>query len=161
MLRSRGLGRLMNPRRIPLTLGTACPKRNRRSRNAKALRHVVVGSIASAGAFLPFGITPLAHADELDVIIEPLINSLASVDPTLGADMTGWLANLDSALAGAAAVDTIECGASSLGSLSDLSDASAAATTANPFSTFVQGLEQEWINSPLGQQVDSSAECVV
>lgn len=37
-----------------------------------------------------------------------------------------------------------------------LPDASAAATTAtNPLNSFVQGLEQDWINSPFGQQVDS------
>ena len=46
-------------------------KRNRRPRNAKALRRAVVGLIASAGAFLAFGMTPLAmtpsaHADEFD-----------------------------------------------------------------------------------------------
>src|SRR5271155_2918724 len=90
--------------------GQRCPKRNRRSRNAKALRRAVVGLIASAGAFLAFGMTPLAmtpsaHADEFDVIIDPIINSLSSVDPTLAVDMTGWLANLDSALAGASSVD--------------------------------------------------------
>ncbi|HME16650.1 MAG TPA: hypothetical protein VKG83_14615, partial [Mycobacterium sp.] len=60
--------------------GQPCPKRNRRSRNAKALRRAVVGLIASAGAFLAFGMTPLAmtpsaHADEFDVIIDPIINS--------------------------------------------------------------------------------------
>jgi hypothetical protein len=44
-------------------------KRNRRPRNAKALRPAVAGLIASAGAFLAFSMTPLAitpsaHADE-------------------------------------------------------------------------------------------------
>src|SRR5271166_1275050 len=87
-----------------------CTKHNRRSRNAKALRRAVVGLIASAGAFLAFGMTPLAmtpsaHADEFDVIVDPIINSISSVDPTLAVDMTGWLANLDSALAAASSVD--------------------------------------------------------
>ena len=88
--------------------GQLCPKRNRRSRNA--LRRAVVGLIASFGAFLAFGMTPSAttpsaHADEFDVIIDPIINSLSSVDPTLAVEMTGWLANLDSALAAASSVD--------------------------------------------------------
>src|SRR5271163_1981216 len=145
--------------------GQRCPKRNRRSRNAKVLRRAVVGLIASAGAFLAFGMTPLAmtpsaHADEFDLIIDPIINSLASVDPTLAVDMTGWLANLDSALAAASSVDASSLAgaaataeSTSLGALStDVSSASAA----NPSDTFVQGLEQDWMNSSLGQQVDSS-----
>jgi hypothetical protein len=98
----------MTPKNNPLVgrlgdgamAGQRCPKRNRRPRNAKALRRAVVGLIASAGAFLAFGMTPLAmtpsaHAfDEFDLFIDPIINSLSSVDPTLAVDMTGWLANL-------------------------------------------------------------------
>ena len=100
----------------------------------------------------PWGVAPPAHADELDAILDPIINSLSSVDPTLGADASGWLANVDSALAAASAFDPSSA-ASSLGALStDVSSASGA----DPFSTFVQGLEQDWMNSPLGQQVDSS-----
>src|SRR5277367_3715041 len=73
-----------------------CPKRNRRSRNAKVLRRAVVGLVASAGAFLAFGMTPLAmtpsaHADEFDLIIDPIINSISSIDPTLGTDLTAAL----------------------------------------------------------------------
>src|SRR5271155_129811 len=145
--------------------GQQCPKRNRRSRNAKALRRAVVGLIASAGAFLAFGMTPLAmtpsaHADEFDVILDPIINSLSSVDPTLAVDMTSWVANLDSGLAAASSVDPSSLAgaaataeSTSLGSLStDVSSASAA----SPSDTFVQGLEQDWMNSSLGQQVDSS-----
>src|SRR6202012_5193559 len=104
-----------------------CPKRNRRSRNAKVFRRAVVGLIASAGAFLAFGMTPLAmtmtpsaHADEFDVIIDPIINSISSIDPTLAVDMTGWLASLDSALAAASTFDPSSAAAadsSSLGSL--------------------------------------------
>src|SRR5277367_2455511 len=161
----------MNADRITRTLGTAAPllsptasrppaavastpgvapKRNRRPRNAKALRRAVVGLIASAGAFLAFGITPLAmtpsaHADEFDVIIDPIINAISSIDPTLAVDMTGWLASLDSALAAASTFDPSSAAAadsSSLGSLSDLSDVSSA-SAANPSDTFVQGLEQD------------------
>lgn len=124
-------------------------KQNRRSRNAKALRRAVVGLIASAGAFLAFGMTPLAmppsaHADEFELIVDPIINSISSIDPALGTDLTAGLANLDSALAGAAAFDPSSA-AGSLGALS------------NPFDTWLHGLEQDWINSPLGQQVDSAS----
>jgi hypothetical protein len=85
-------------------------KQNRRSRSAKARRRGVVGLGTSAGAFLAFGLTPLAaapaaHADEVDLVLEPIINSLASVDPTVGADLSGWLANLDSVFAAASSVD--------------------------------------------------------
>src|SRR5271163_2963201 len=140
----------MNADRITRTLGTAAPllsptasrppaavastpgvapKRNRRPRNAKALRRAVVRLIASAGAFLAFGITPLAmtpsaHADEFDVIIDPIINAISSIDPTLGTDLTAALANLDSALAAASTFDPSSAAAadsSSLGSLSDVS----------------------------------------
>ena len=71
-------------------------KWNRRTRNAKALRRAVVGFIASAGAFLAFSMTPLAmtpsaHADEFDLIVDPIINSISSIDPTLGTDLTAVL----------------------------------------------------------------------
>jgi hypothetical protein len=136
-----------------------------RPRNAKALRRAVVGLIASVGAFLAFGMSPLAtappaHADILDSIIDPVINSLAGVDPTLGADMTGWLANLDPALAAASSVDTSSLAgaataeSSSLGALS--TDVGSATSTANPFDAWLHGLEQDWINSSLGQQVDTA-----
>src|ERR1700722_13616399 len=138
-----------------------CPKRNRRPRNAKALRRAVVGLIASAGAFLAFGMTPSAHADEFDVIIDPIINSISSVDPMLAVDMTGWLANLDSALAAASSVDASSLAgaaataeSSSLGALS--TDVGSATSTANPFDTGLQGLEQGWMNSSFGQQVDTA-----
>ncbi len=73
-------------------------KRNRRLSNARALRRAVVGLIASASAFLAFGMTPLAmtpsaHADEFELIVDPIINSISSIDPTLGTDLTAALAN--------------------------------------------------------------------
>src|SRR5271155_1003443 len=113
--------------------GQRCPKRNRRPRNAKALRRAVVGLIASAGAFLAFGMTPSAmtpsaHADEFELIIDPIINSISSIDPTLGTDLTAALANLDSAFAGAAAFDPSSA-ASSLGALS--TDVGSATSTAH------------------------------
>jgi hypothetical protein len=60
-------------------------KQHRQSRNAEARRCRVVDLGTGAGAFLAFGLTPraaapAAHADEFELIIEPIINSLASVD---------------------------------------------------------------------------------
>src|ERR1700744_5310207 len=97
-------------------------QRNRRRRNTKGLRRAVSGLIASAGAFVAFGMTPLAmtpsaHADEFELIVDPIVNSISSIDPTLGTDLTVALANLDSAFAGAAAFDPSSA-ASSLGALS-------------------------------------------
>ena len=37
---------------------------------------------------------PPAHADEFELIIEPIINSLSSIDPTLGADLSAVLGDL-------------------------------------------------------------------
>ncbi len=79
-------------------------KRIRQSRNAKARRgRLLAGAGGTAAAFLAFGMSPLgsappARADGLDLLIEPIIGALSSVDPTLGVDLTGWLTNLDSAL---------------------------------------------------------------
>ena len=112
-------------------------KRNRRSRNAKALRRAVVGLIASAGAFLVFGMTPLAmtmtpsaHADEFDVIIDPIINSISSIDPTLAVDMTAQPSSTSHWPRRQPSIDRVSAAApadsSSLGSLSDLSDVSSA-----------------------------------
>ena len=75
--------------------GRHSSKRNQRSSKAKARRRGrgAIGLGGGAGAFLALGLGPLAsapaaHADELDAILDPIINSLASIDPTLGADAT-------------------------------------------------------------------------
>lgn len=63
--------------------GRRSSKRHRKSANAEARRRRrVVGLGTSAGAFLAFGMTPLAaapsaHADELELIIDPIVNSIA------------------------------------------------------------------------------------
>src|ERR1700735_3767699 len=77
-------------------------KRNQRSRNAKASRRRVLGAATTAGAFLAFGMYPLAsapaaHADVFDVIIDPIVNSilssitsldaLAGIDPSSALDL--------------------------------------------------------------------------
>src|ERR1700733_15596345 len=84
-------------------------KKNRRGK-CKARRRATLGLGGSAGAFLAFGLTPLAsvppaHADGLDVIIDPIINSVlssvTSFDGLLGIDPTAFLdsvSSLDTAL---------------------------------------------------------------
>jgi endoglycosylceramidase len=119
----------------------------------KQLRGCVVGLGASAGAFFAFGMTPLvtappAKADGLDVILDPIINSLSAVDPTLGADLGTLATSFDPAFAADSAA----------------SAASAALPAATPdfsdlFNQYVytptHTALEDWINSNLGQQIDS------
>jgi endoglycosylceramidase len=112
-------------------------------------RRRVVGLGLTAGAFLAVGTTPwftapAANADGLDAILDPIINSLSSVDPTLGADVGTLVSSFDPTFA-----------------------AAGAATSAVPAETpdFTELFNQyvytpthtaleDWINSNLGQQVD-------
>src|ERR1700735_5782325 len=73
--------------------GRHTSKKNQRS--AKKTRGRALGLGGSAGAFLAFGLTPLAsvppaHADGLDAIIDPIFNSIlssvTSFDALLGID---------------------------------------------------------------------------
>src|SRR3984957_13292943 len=89
-------------------------KRNRQSRRAQMGRSQLGGLGAGAGAVVafglgPWGVAPPARADVLDVIIDPVINSLSSVDPMLGADLStvvgdftssGWWDSLGAGLGG-------------------------------------------------------------
>ncbi|MGO9281935.1 MAG: hypothetical protein ACLP75_02625, partial [Mycobacterium sp.] len=152
-------------------------KRNRQSRNAKARRRAV-GWGTSAGAVLafglgPWGVAPAAHADEFEVILDPIINSLSSVDPMLGADVStllgdfttsgGWdsvvadLGGVDSALGAASSAASVVPDTSSAASDSS----SAAASGADSWSTVSQGLEQDWITSSYGSQVDNAINTMV
>ena len=144
-------------------------KRNRQSGNAKARRRRVVGWGTSAGAVLAFGTGPWgvapAHADELDVIVDPIINALSSVDPTLGADVSTLLGDFTTSWNGVAAdfsgVDLALGAASSAAGVvpdtsSAASDTVAAVSGADAWGTVSQGLEQDWITSQFGSQVDSS-----
>jgi hypothetical protein len=111
-------------------------KRNRRSRSAKARRRVV-GLSSGVGTLLALGMTQLAtaptvKADEFDAILEPIINAI-----------TGSLGDV---AVGSAAVPE-------LGSLGLSATESVAA--ASPGDASLQGLEQDWINSGFGQQVDT------
>ena len=54
----------------------------------------------SAGAFLALGLSPLAsapaaNADVLDAVLDPIINSLASFDPTMAADLGSLVTSFD------------------------------------------------------------------
>ena len=74
-------------------------KRNRQSRSAEAhRRRRVLGFGSGAGVVLAFGLGPLAaappaHADGLDVILDPIINAIAEslggvVDPSVAVDLS-------------------------------------------------------------------------
>ena len=143
-------------------------KKNRRAAKGAKARGRALGLGGSAGAFLAFGLSPLAglasappaHADGLDVIIDPIINSIlssvTSFDALLGIDPT---TGLDLALPATDAAAATPSGWEALfGDLTNpVSDAgSAASTTDTASSTFLQGLEQSWINSSFGSQIDTS-----
>src|SRR5271156_3980254 len=126
-------------------------RRNRRSRSAKARRRVV-GLSSGVGAFLALSMTQLAaaptvKADEFDVVIDQVLNAIT--------------ASLGDVAAGSAAVPelgSLSLGATEstagvgLGSLSDVGSVAAA----SPVDTSLHGLEQDWINSGFGQQVDTA-----
>src|ERR1700761_2550581 len=128
--------------------------KNKQLKKAKSRRRIkAIGLGGGAGAFLALGLGPLAsapaaHADDfgLDSIIDPIINSIASVDPALGASMDTWMASLDASLGAASAVDATSGVDAALGA--------ASTSAADPFSAFWQGLEQDWITSPFVTQVD-------
>src|SRR5271156_6471888 len=126
-------------------------RRNRRSRSAKARRRVV-GLSSGVGAFLALSMTQLAaaptvKADEFDVVIDQVLNAIT--------------ASLGDVAAGSAAVPelgSLSLGATEstagvgLGSLSDVGSVAAA----SPVDAWLSGVEQDWINSGVGQQVDTA-----
>ncbi|MFZ0904942.1 MAG: PGRS repeat-containing protein, partial [Mycobacterium sp.] len=147
-------------------------KRNQPSRKAKARRRRVVGLSGSAGAFLAFGLGPLATApsakadvfdDILDLAVGSAVSSAATaVNPTDFLD-PGVLSGLLGELSTPAGWDTLLTDFSSPSSFdtlfsgsSALSDTGSAAATADSSTSFLQALEQDWMNSSFGQQVDSA-----
>jgi hypothetical protein len=147
-------------------------KRNRQTRSAMARRRMV-GLGGGAGAMLAFGLSPLtampsAHADEFDVVIDPVINAIsgsladavAAFDPGAGADLSA------AALDAATSTPDLGLGSLDIGAGSPLEAAATAATTASssdsaamfdtsiyqPFYT----LEQDWITGSFGTEVDDS-----
>ncbi|HEY9303341.1 MAG TPA: hypothetical protein VIO95_03520, partial [Mycobacterium sp.] len=116
------------------------------------------------GAFFAFGMTPLAAApsaqadplaDLIDLLIEPAIATSLGISPTEAVDPSLLDAAL-SALWSPSGWDTVLGDLSGVGSSAvAVPDSGAAISATDPFSTWVQGLEQDWMSSPLGQQVDS------
>src|SRR6202020_519558 len=131
-------------------------KKNRQSGKGKARRGAALGLGGSAGAFLAFGLTPLAsippaHADGLDAIIDPILNSIlgsvTSFDTLLGID--------PSSLGDVATVAPSGWEGLFGDVTNPVSDVGTAASATDSSSAFWQGLEQDWINSSFGQQIDS------
>ena len=122
-------------------------QRNRRVRRAQAARRRrVVGLGTTAGAFIAAAMAlPTAHADILDVVIDPIIapvqhaltgvtDVVSSIDPTTGMDAlsgldpAGLLAGIDPSSVGAPGADATSAAA--------VSDAlSAAASQSDPLTT--------------------------
>src|SRR3984885_10267963 len=100
-------------------------------------RQRAVGLTGAISMFLTLGLgslatPPKATADEFDVVIDQVLNAIT--------------ASLGDMAAGSAAVPEV-----SLGSLSDVGSVAAA----SPVDASLQGLEQDWINSGVGQQFDT------
>ncbi len=103
----------------------------------------------------PLAPAPIAAADPLTdlvaVLIEPAIAASSGISPTEFLDPSVLDAAL-SALATPTGWDTVFSDMSSITtSVAGLPDAGAAVSG---WSSLLQGLEQDWINSPLGSQVD-------
>ena len=138
-------------------------------------RRAVVGAIGlsgSAGAFLAFGLgslaaAPSAKADVFDDILDLAVGSAVSsavtaVNPTDFLD-PGVLSGLLGDLSTPAGWDTLLTDFSNPSSFdavfsgsSALSDSGSAVSAADSSTSFLQGLEQDWMNSSFGQQVDSA-----
>ncbi|WP_067974356.1 PGRS repeat-containing protein [Mycolicibacter icosiumassiliensis] len=122
-------------------------------------RNRVIGSGGAAGAFVAFGLSPLAaappaRADELDLMLDPVIDSLSSIDPTLGAQVSAWVTALDPTFTAGSGV--------SADSLLDGAGAAASSSIdyAQLFDQWVYtpihtGVEA-WITSSFGEQVDNA-----
>src|SRR5271169_5293037 len=127
-------------------------KHNPHSREAMIHRRQrAVGLTGAISMFLTLGLGPLANApkataDEFDVVIDQVLNAI-----------TGSLGDVAAGSAAVPELGSLALGAADpaagvgLGSLADLSSVAAA----NPADTWLQGLEQDWINSGVGQQVDT------
>ena len=115
----------------------------------KSVRGCALGLGASAGAFFAFGMAPLmtappASADEFDVILDPIINSLSAIDPTLGADLGALATSFDPTFAADSATSAATAAATP--DFSDLFNQYVYTPTHTAL--------EDWINSNLGHQVD-------
>src|SRR5580704_12865741 len=134
-------------------------KKNRRSGNRMA-RRGLIGLGGGAGAFLALGLAPLANvphakADVLDAILDPLINSLGSVDPTLAVDLGSLVASFDPTFsdAGLAALSASDAAlpAADAAQVSDLTQ-----LINTEFYQPAEQAGQAWINSSTGEAFDNS-----
>jgi endoglycosylceramidase len=98
---------------------------------------------------------PPANADVVDMIIDPIINSLQAAMPDLtdslaGVDPTAALSGVD---LGGPGVDTSTLSAAAADSA--LTSASDSSSAVSAFDTLIHNLEQDWIASPVGTAVDT------
>jgi Phosphoesterase family len=116
-------------------------KQNPHSRKAMIRRRQrAVGLTAGIGAFLMFGLGPLAslptaNADAFDVVIDQVLNAI-----------TGSLGDVAAGSAAVPELGSLGLGAADVGSVA----------AANPADAWLQGLEQAWTGSSFGQQVDTA-----
>ncbi len=128
-------------------------KHNPHSRKARIHRRQrAVGLTSAISAFLTLGLGSLANppkatADGFDAVIDQVVNAI-----------TGSLGDVAAGSAAVSELGSLGLGATEstagvgLGSLPDVGSVAAAA----PADTWLQGLEQAWINSPFGQHVDTA-----
>jgi hypothetical protein len=129
--------------------------RKQKPRLRKAMirrRQRAVGLTGAISALLTFGLGPLsnlpkAKADEFGVVIDQVLNAISG---SLGDVAAGSAAVPELGSLGLGAADP--AAGVGLGSLSDVSSVAAA----NPADAWLQGLEQAWIGSSFGQQVDTA-----
>ena len=95
----------------------------------------------------PLATAPTVKADEFDAILEPIINAITG---SLGDVAAGSAAVPELGSLGLGAADP--AAGVGLGSLPDVGSVAAA----NPADAWLQGLEQAWIGSSFGQQVDTA-----
>ncbi len=128
-------------------------KHNPHSRKAMTYRRQrAVGLTGAISAFLALGLVPLANApkaaaDGFDVVIDQVVNAISG---SLGDVAAGAAAVPELGTLGLSAAESTA--GAGLGSLSE--GGSVAAAT--PVDAWFHGLEQDWINSGFGQQVDTA-----
>src|ERR1700753_146615 len=144
-----------------------CANRTRPSHWMVECRRRVIGWGSSAGAALTFTIGPLAaipaaHADGLDVIVDPIINAVTGVDVLASRASP---ASVDLGVLGGSALDqwlTLPTDSvSGIGTATGAAEGAAASSdpAAGFDAAFLQAIhtdEQNWINSPLGESIDNT-----
>ena len=138
--------------------GRRSTKKNHRSRSAKARRRVLGLGTGRSGVGVgrsPLANAPAAHADVLDAILDPLINSLGNVDPTLAGDLGSLVTSFDPTFSdpGLAALPAADAALPA----ADSAQSTHLTQLYNTyFYTPTQEAEQAWINSSFGETVDNS-----